>query len=256
MPKYLSCVALASLMVATAPFVSPAEADGFSSRGYGSLKDAPSYTPYSWTGFYFGGNIGGARLDAEVDVTPDDGFDGDDFFFDPDEVGLIGGLSTGYNFQFGRYWLAGIEGDWTWSDLSDRVAVPFDFDGVTGVAHASLGIDWLASLRARLGLVNDRALFYVTGGVAWADVNLNGDVDDDDGVFDFEASDGSTETGWVVGGGIEYAVTNNFILGGEYLYYQFDSASVSSFDDGDGVYTYVHDDLQVNSFRATAKYKF
>lgn len=262
MPKYLSCVAFASMVIAAAPVMSTANADGFEPRGFnGSLKDAPVYVPYSWAGFYFGGHIGGGRLDADVDVIPEDIDEAETDFFDPDAIGVLGGLSAGYNFQFGRHGVVGIEGDWTWTDLSDRVDAPFEFEDGIGTTHASVGIDWLASLRARLGLANDRALFYLTGGIAWADLNLeggaNGEVDDE--FFDFHADDDNTETGWVVGGGIEYAVTRNFIIGAEYLYYQFDDAQVSAvntLDELDGTITYAFDDLRVNSFRATGKYKF
>jgi outer membrane immunogenic protein len=64
------------------------------------------------------------------------------------------------------------------------------------------GSDSVSSVRARGGFAHQRILIYATGGIAFRDL-----VDD---------------PGWIVGGGIEYAVSDNWVVGAEYLYSEFD----------------------------------
>ena len=70
-------------------------------------------------------------------------------------------------------------------------------------------IGWLAS---------ESALLYITGGAGWLDTTFDGRVGPD------SRSKSASETlfGWVVGGGIEAAVTPNIHLKAEYLYGAFD----------------------------------
>ena len=63
----------------------------------------------------------------------------------------------------------------------------------------------MASFRGRAGFAVDRALFYVTGGVAVAQVGA------------------TTRWGWTVGGGVELAVSPKWTVGGEYRYTDFGS---------------------------------
>ncbi|SEM13551.1 Outer membrane protein beta-barrel domain-containing protein, partial [Bosea lupini] len=61
-------------------------------------------------------------------------------------------------------------------------------------------------------------------------------------------SDSNTHTGWTVGGGVEYAFTNNLVGGVEYLYVDLGDKRV--FNGGDKVST----DFSV--VRARLSYKF
>ncbi len=156
----------------------------------GSLKDAPIVAPVStWSGFYIGGHLG-AAFDDEADVVIDDvKIDDDD-----DDAEFIGGVHVGYNWQrYGSPLVIGIEGDLSFAD----------------------DIDYLASIRGRIGYATPRALFYLTGGVAFADFNEN----DYNGLFD---EDDDTQTGYVVGGGAEFKLAHNWSLGLEGLYYDFE----------------------------------
>ena len=81
------------------------------------------------------------------------------------------------------------------------------------------------TVRARLGFAADRALFYVTGGLAWASGG------DDPSISWWQGTNATTGTpdllwrrggasgfGWTLGAGIEYAISNNWTIRGEYLY--------------------------------------
>lgn len=167
---------------------------------------------YNWTGFYVGANLGVDWSRSSSGITYD--------FFDelspgPSSVnnpaGVIGGVQAGYNWQFSSLVL-GVEAD---ADLSSaRRNAAFD----EYLTHNS-SLSALGTIRARAGWAFDRWLPYVTGGVAFAD--LKNSLNDDGLVF----SRNSSATGWVVGGGLEYALTDHWTVKAEYLYAQFPNSS-------------------------------
>jgi outer membrane immunogenic protein len=162
---------------------------------------APEIPVFTWTGFYVG--IQGGYAWTNVDVDPG-GFGIDDL-----NGGLFGGY-VGYNWQHGP-WVFGAEGDFNgvWNDQTFDVggALPFSTD---------IGTDWLASIRARAGYSFDRALVFATGGVAFTQASA-------DTTFAGGLTFGGDETftGWTVGGGLEYAFTDNWLGRAEYRYYGF-----------------------------------
>jgi outer membrane immunogenic protein len=114
--------------------------------------------------------------------------------------------------------------------------------------------DWFATVRGRLGYAIDRLLIYGTGGVAFRD---NGNNNTNDGfffgngitsgaslvgtgfyrtagaavvgatvapnnTFGFFSDRNNNDVGWTVGGGLEYAFTNNLTAKIEGLYVSFD----------------------------------
>lgn len=159
----------------------------------GSFKDTPVYEPTTWAGFYFGGNLGGIWNETSRELTLSNNQNSVTLsdVEEDDDAEFIGGVHAGYNWQFAQK-VFGIEGDVGFSD----------------------GFDYLASIRGRLGFAFDSVLVYATGGVAFVGL-------EEDAVSDFFDLD-DTETGFVVGGGIEKKLGNNFSIGVEGLYYQFD----------------------------------
>jgi opacity protein-like surface antigen len=121
-----------------------------------------------------------------------------------DKVSFLGGVHIGYNWQNGDK-VFGIEGDLSFSD----------------------GIDYLASLRARLGHSWDSVLIYAAAGVAFAvfeDKTVHAHYYGHDYGLDIS---GEREIGFVVGGGIERKISSNVSVGLEGLYYFFDDAEYS-----------------------------
>jgi outer membrane immunogenic protein len=137
-------------------------------------KAAPAV--FDWTGFYVGGHLGYGR---------ENGSDAD---------GFIGGLQVGYNWQFNRNWVIGIEGDYTFTDITEPT-IPAK-------------VDYFASVRGRLGYAMGRTLIYGTGG--WGTAQVTGA--------------GVTVTGdaWVLGAGLEWAFDRNWSARAEFLHYEFD----------------------------------
>jgi outer membrane immunogenic protein len=183
------------------------------------VEPAPVYMPFTWTGFYVGVHAGYAWGDLDDDL--DDRFDDgvlDDRGEGLDADGFIGGAHAGYNVQFDSF-VIGLEGDIDFAGIDgDR-----DFSALGGDITGNLSLDsnWQASIRARAGFAFDRTLIYATGGVAFADTDLEFNGSDDIGDFDF--SDGQTFTGWTIGLGAEYAFTDNVIARLEARYTDFGS---------------------------------
>ncbi|MDQ0471728.1 outer membrane protein [Labrys wisconsinensis] len=150
---------------------------------------APYIAPagFNWTGFYAGINAGY-------------GFSGD--FGSAtgrrlnDAKGFVGGGQVGFNYQIDPV-VVGIEGELDYSDQKDSFA------------GSRANLNWRGSLTPRLGFTMDRFLPYVKAGLAFGETDLK---------VAGVGSDSNTLVGWTAGAGIEYAVTDNISVRGEYNY--------------------------------------
>jgi outer membrane immunogenic protein len=259
-----SAIAVLGLLASTS-LASAADLGGPSYDG--SLKDGPALMAQpSWTGFYIGANAGYAwgsydsflpeNLEKEAYVPPG-GIRTD---LNPD--GWFGGGQIGFNFQHGSL-VFGVEADWQGGDIEDSATSrhthtlesgqpEFDVDN-------SMSIESFGTVRGRLGVVMGRVLPYVTGGFAWAktdvDARLTYLVDTP---VVFAGSDSATHTGWVVGGGVEIALDENWSIKGEYLYYDLgeENYTITYVGPWDGD-TYSTDaDLTMQTIRVGVNYKF
>jgi outer membrane immunogenic protein len=126
--------------------------------------------------------------------------------------GALAGGEIGYNVQSGSF-LAGIEGDYTWSDIKGD-------DSFSLGANDATKLRGVGTLRARAGFTVDRWLMFFTGGWAYGDL-LHTNTDPVFGVDQFAAH----RSGLTGGGGIAYALTDNMIGKLEYRYYDFGAYS-------------------------------
>src|SRR5262249_7293576 len=142
-----------------------------------------------------------------------------------DDNDILGGVQAGYNVQINQFVL-GVEGDVSFTDLDDDET---NDDGEKVSFHTNI----LASLRARLGLAVDNMMIYATGGGAWSDTEYRArNQDGTDGDTDLD------DIGFVVGGGVEYAFSENWSVRAEGLWYDFEDKEdtdnlTSDSDDGD-----------------------
>jgi outer membrane immunogenic protein len=201
------------------------------------LAPAPMYTkappmimsPQTWTGFYIGGDLGGlwSRSTASWDPLPSAAFFGvNPTGGDTGGSSFVGGVHLGYNYQFTPSWVVGLEGDWSWTHASGSNTQPWTVYGtgapVGGGAATSLSssLDWLASVRGRVGyLITPTLMAYGTGGAAWGRVHDSATASDPTTGYLASTSFGTTGDGFVVGGGVEWALTPHWSVRGEYLYY-------------------------------------
>src|SRR5579862_9274517 len=184
----LACVSIAALGgVAAAADLPPSPAAPY-------YKSPAVYAPpaYTWSGLYLGINGGGAWGRSSWTTAGSFNTSG----------GFVGG-TIGYNYQMGEAVL-GIEGDIDWADINGST-------GAVGCPAASCKTNdnWLSTVRGRLGYAADRFMPYITGGLAVGDIKAS--------VPGF-AGGSSTNAGWTLGGGIEFAIAGHWTAKAEYLY--------------------------------------
>jgi outer membrane immunogenic protein len=201
----------------------------------------PPAPVYSWTGWYVGANVGGGwgHRDVSFSFPANDPILAD--IVPPAQSfstsGVVGGLQLGYNWQLQPNWLLGFETDFDWSGMSGSSTVVHDFKGSGSLPFASTvdeDVKWFGTVRGRLGwLPWNNLLIYSTGGFAYGRVNHTGNLS---GSFSrsviggpsfscpnvtipcFAGPSGNTATGWTAGGGVEYALWQQWSLKLEYLY--------------------------------------
>jgi outer membrane immunogenic protein len=197
--------------------------------------------PFTWTGFYVGGNLGAVWARSEFRET-DPGPLG--FADTSTYVGVIGGVQAGYNWQISNIVL-GAEADFDASSATKSVVLLPQ----GGVETHDMRLSWLATARGRGGLAFDRFLPYVTGGVAFA--HLRNEFTDT-GLISQTIGRNGTATGWTVGGGVEYAFDRRWSAKAEYLYAKFPDVNVTTVS---GPYTFnFRDSLSIA--RVGVNYRF
>jgi outer membrane immunogenic protein len=212
----------------------------------------PAPVIFSWTGFYVGLNAGGKWI-TNSDETVTVG--GTTFTLGGNnDSSWIAGGQVGYNWQApGSLWVFGIEGDIDAQDFHrDRVLGTAIGPFIPGDAF-SFESKWQASIRGRIGYAAwDRALLYVTGGVAFTQLKGSAAL-----VGLGVVTDDQTIVGGTVGAGLEYAFTNNISLGieGRYTFYGDQDFNVGNVPVG-VVATAIGDRMSLNTAEVMGKINF
>lgn len=223
---------------------------------------APIAPVFTWTGFYAGVNAGYGWGDTDITANP---LPTPALFGSPvtrvgqDIDGFLGGVQAGFNYQAGAF-VVGLEADFQLSDIAESSRFNF---AAGNFALASTSIDWFGTLRARAGFVpTERLLVYATGGLIYASVSTRSDIflNGGSGVpqFTYSGSSDEVEFGWTLGGGLEFAATNNVTLRAEYLYYDLGETSHVGFPRAPNPPFAFRNDYETDGHivRAAVNYKF
>ena len=169
-----------------------------------------------WSGYYLGAHVGYGRGQANVSVQ------------DPVAVAskssfgsVFGGLQFGYNYLLPSRILIGAE-----TDISFPNYYPSDAEVSSVLTPRSAlaeQLDYIATLRGRLGYAFDKTLLYATGGLALS----SGHFVRTDPVSGDEQSRPGLRTGWTLGAGVEYAFQPKWTARLEYLYSHFGTHDVA-----------------------------
>ena len=197
---------------------------------------------FTWTGFYAGVNAGGVVDDriayGLTGATPANQFSPTTYARGPYPSGYTGGFTgggqVGVNYQLRSNIVVGFETDAAYTDIDhtqgDRQGL-----GAGRIFHSRL--DFLGTVRGRVGYAFNRLLVYATGGLAYgqtdSSVALTNVARTD---TRFGGSESELQTGYAVGGGIEYALPPTSIfaafgshaatLKAEYLHYDLGDTTV------------------------------
>lgn len=183
----------------------------------GSVKDDYVAAPQQiWTGLYVGGHAGLATGETTGKLDPQIGG-----FVLPisigteyDMSGAIYGGHLGYNRQIGNVVL-GIEGTWSAASINGNTACLV-------VLNCKREVDSIGTLVGRFGHAMDRTMVYGLAGVAWGDVKTK-ITDNIVGLLEVKGEE--THVGWVVGLGIEHAISKNLFARVEYNHIELGSES-------------------------------
>ena len=256
-----------------------------------SIKSAPAAPAPLWTGFYAGLNAGygfgtnNNTNSASISNSPITYYTGPAGIYSPSssslgaglamsgvssltQSGVIGGGQIGYSYQFSSNFVVGIEADMQDAGITGGVkntaaglssqpagisATQFhNLDSTAiGVTQVNAGVNWMGTLRARLGyLFTPTMLIYTTGGLTYggiySDVTNNavststsnaysrttGEWLHDHGqwnhIFVGGESHSSVLTGWNVGGGFEWMFAPNWSFKAEGIYWNMGSMNIST----------------------------
>jgi len=166
--------------------------------------DLPMTAPgFDWTGYYAGLQAGYGWGQSDITVT-----EGAPFSITPDiDGGFVGGHVAGL-WQFNQAVIGG--------------EAELNYSSIGGTALSGLGstfgteIKWFGSVNAKAGFAMDRLLVYGIGGVAFAGIETSQ-------VAGASFAGTRTNVGWTLGAGVDYALTDKFIVGAQYRYYDFGS---------------------------------
>ena len=217
MHKLFHAVAALSVLLATSMTANAADV-------YARPYAPPPYVPpayvapvFTWTGFYLGGNIGGAW--AHRDVT--DSLFGVNFNNGNNDGVFIGGGQLGFNWQV-NYFVLGFEAEFDGlanNNNTGTVLIP-----TVGAIQVTANNRWITTAAARFGVTNGYWLFYGKAGGGWV------------GTDDFTVTNVTTgasatvsnndgNSGWLVGAGIEWAFLPNWSTKLEYDFLGLNSRS-------------------------------
>jgi high affinity Mn2+ porin len=168
------------------------------------------------SGFYVGGHVGymfgnaNATLgdptsNASGGIASAGGVTGYGTFF--------GGVQAGYEHYFPSRLMLGIELDASFADYRDLAQVLSYRATSTGTANEQL--EYLATLRGRIGYDVGGWTPFVTGGIAWASTRYSRT---DLTTGNEDANPSNIRLGYVLGGGVDYRLDSRWSARAEYLY--------------------------------------
>ncbi|WP_330167294.1 outer membrane protein [Bartonella grahamii] len=235
---------------------------------------------FSWTGFYLGGQIGNfsgkttaSFFKAETGIWNPIGKE--DL---PKLSGFMGGVYAGSNIDIDNAFIIGIDTDIMWSgkkdskdinlpkkspteetlQLTEEKSLTRDLHENGSTTHIkairhTLKQKWSGATRVKIGFAIERMMPYISGGIVYTQLqNVFATVTDSKNravdLSDWLHDEKKTMIGYTLGGGVDFAMTDNVIVRAEYRYSDF------------GKKKFVHDKFEMgyktNDFRVGVAYKF
>jgi outer membrane immunogenic protein len=170
---------------------------------------------FSWTGCYVGAQVGGGTMTANSEGTSTSN----------NGKGALAGGQLGCNYQDGN-WVFGLEGEGYWSNIKVNQSSVFGpFDSFNG--NFTNRDDF--TIAARAGITFDRTWIYGKGGWAWGSFRGNTtSLCCSSTSTLFTTTQSGDLDGFLVGAGIEHALTRNWTVKLEYDYIAFGAKSFST----------------------------
>ncbi|WP_175869273.1 outer membrane protein [Bartonella gabonensis] len=268
-------------------------------------------SPFSWAGFYFGGQIGGfsskisaTMRDVDIPLYPDAESKSKPWIpvekqYMPELSGFVGGLYAGINFDLGNNLIVGLDTDILFTKkedtktkfLAEKSGSGGSVTKETRLGRSSIDIEdteekslkeekfasgsgpsfllsdleskekqnsltfnhtlkqkWTGATRVRVGFSAGRVMPYIAGGVTYGQFeDIVSTVITGDEPFSRTVDDTKTMIGYTLGGGIDFAMIDNFVIRAEYRYSDFGKKKLND---------EIEVEYKTNDFRAGIAYKF
>ncbi|WP_074380872.1 outer membrane protein [Bartonella doshiae] len=238
-------------------------------------------SPFSWSGFYLGGQIGGFLSEVALSYSEDKNggtWEPVDKEHLPKLSGFVGGIYAGFNFDIDSGFVIGADTDVVLSNkkdtkdidwlkqnvsrsLEDEEDIPILrnmknnralYSSVKAMQH-TLEQKWAGATRVRVGFSIERLLPYIAGGVAYtqvknAFVDAEGATSREMNISDLLHDEEKMMIGFTLGGGIDFSMTDNVILRAEYRYSDFGKKKFAN--------ERIEIGYKTNDFRVGVAYKF
>jgi outer membrane immunogenic protein len=192
------------------------------------VAPAPASSCFNWSGFYIGAFGGYKRSNVDLDLTLSGSWTTVPQAVDFGEAagsrdldndgGEVGGL-IGYNFQW-NCWVLGAEavGGYLWARNSHDSGEILAANTSPFHIRSSFKTRYLSTVAPRFGYALGRWLPYITGGLAVGDLEYAQDLAFP-GIGVREGGDHTrTNIGWMIGGGLQYALTSHWAVRAQYQY--------------------------------------
>jgi outer membrane immunogenic protein len=190
---------------------------------------APAYTPpvyrpviYDWTGIYGGLHLGAGALNDQVTTTTATLLQPAGTVTKLSPFSVAGGAQAGFNIEFAPF-VIGAEGTFTWSNISGMQLTP-SLSGLVPPSISQQSISaphWYATATGKIGFAANDFLFYAKGGAAWMNVNYTQAQVPAVGGGQTAQTIVDTRSGFTVGGGVEWGMTENLSARLEYDFLDF-----------------------------------
>ena len=185
-------------------------------------RPAPVATAYNWSGCYVGAYAGGGWASNSATSRDINGYNalGDTWSYKPNGSVIAGG-TLGCNYTVAPNWILGIEGEAGYMRVRGAAFdplspfIPLDTEALTRVG------DWYGVVAGRLGYSWANWLLYGKAGVAFANVEYGVNDTNPAGGNTIFTRKSNTQAALAIGGGLEYGLTKNWTVKGEYLYVDF-----------------------------------
>ena len=163
--------------------------------------------PLEWTGFYLGGQAGGALSRPNETGSSE---------LPSSDLEIAGGVNAQALYQMDDFVFGAV--------IDGNISGPLASQTCTVATTRTCqdGSSENFSARGKLGFAFDNIMIYGTGGWGWADYQKKSFLTADGSAA---LSDQRTLSGWVAGAGLSYAINDKWISNVEYLHYDLGSSS-------------------------------
>ncbi len=188
--------------------------------------------PYNWTGAYAGINLGSIWTESNLTANQENFVSESGTYQQKmNSTDVNPGFQFGYLHQLEHKIVVGAEADFSYPDTNSSFTS--EYPEINAYDHFNVRNNLQGSMKLRMGYAIDRFLPFISAGVSFASMGLHYENEDLNSENTYSTS--TTQTAWVLGGGLEYGVLDNLSVRTEYIYSDYGNGLNMNIPDLTGV---------------------